>query len=164
MYQETQSNSLTVPKAKDVAAYTSYRKFWKKETNMGVYNALLNGITLNVIAEMFSISVTEVQSIITNTNFMIKLQEYLTGIVLANNAAKVIASEDVFNKLWTKVKENIDDIPPEICLKELTRMLPKRSGAINIINPENVKISQPAKPGELEDDFGFNGLPDEPKE
>lgn len=160
MSQELTSPVVVLPTSKD-PEYQAFRVFWKNPTNIGIYNALLNGITLNSIAEMHSISTVEVMTIITNKFFIGKLQEYLTGIIMANNTAKVIASEDVFNKLWARVKENVDDIPIEICLKELTKMLPTKPGSINIHNPKNVKINSKSSNAELDDDFGFEGLPED---
>ncbi|MBU2007455.1 MAG: hypothetical protein KKF08_18960 [Gammaproteobacteria bacterium] len=156
------TSPIVVPTPKN-PEYQAYRNFWKNQRNIGIYNALLNGITLNSIAEMHTISTVEVMTIITNKFFIGKLQEYLTGIIMANNTAKVIASEDVFNKLWARVKENVDDIPVEICLKELTKMLPTKPGSINIHNPKNVKINSKTSQSDLDDDFGFEGLP-EPNE
>ncbi len=150
-----------VPSYKETTEYRAYRRFWDVNMNTGIYNALLNGITLNVIAEMHGVSTANVMQVITNKYFMAKLQEYLTGIILANNAAKVMASEDVFNKLWTRVKDNVDEIPIEICLKELTKMLPTKPGSIHISNPKNVKINTKSSKEELDEDFGFDGLPEE---
>jgi hypothetical protein len=160
---QTTSPLPAVPTAKDAAEYKAYRRFWDDKTNMSIYNALLNGITLNVIAEMHGISSVDVQQVLTNKYFMARLQEYLTGIILANNAAKVIASEDVFNKLWSRVKDNVEDIPVEICLKELTKLLPTKAGTINIKNPKNVKINTKDSKEDLDNDFGFEGLPEEPQ-
>jgi len=150
-----------IPSYKDTVEYRAYKRFWDDKNNMSIYNALLNGITLNVIAEMHGLSTVDVQQVLTNKYFMARLQEYLTGIILANNAAKVMASEDVFNKLWTRVKDNVDDIPVEICLKELTKLLPTKPGSIHISNPKNVKINTKSSKEELDEDFGFEGLPEE---
>lgn len=159
MSTELISSDISIPTPKD-SDYQAYNKFWKDNLNIGIYNALLNGIALATIAEMHSISVMEVQKVVTHKHFLAKLQEYLTGIIFANNAAKIIASEDVFNKLWTKVKDNIDDIPAEICLKELTKLLPQKAGKIILNNPKNVKINSKSN-SDLSDDFGYEGLPEE---
>lgn len=159
--EPTISGTLSIPTAKEPTEYRAYRRFWEDTKNVGIYNALLNGITLNVIAEMHGLSTVDVQQVLTNKYFMARLQEYLTGIILANNAAKVMASEDVFNKLWTRVKDNVDDIPVEICLKELTKLLPTKPASIHIRNPKNVKINTKSSKEELDEDFGFEGLPEE---
>jgi hypothetical protein len=164
MLTDQTPNTLSVPAVpsyKDTVEYRAYKRFWDDNKNVSVYNALLNGITLNVIAEMHGVSTVDIQQILTNKYFMARLQEYLTGIILANNAAKVMASEDVFNKLWTRVKDNVNDIPVEICLKELTKLLPTKPGSIHISNPKNVKINTKSSKEELDEDFGFEGLPEE---
>jgi len=148
---------ITIDKSEKAMQY----RFWSDATNKVVYNGLLNGLTLSTIAEMNSLSVVKVQEIICNKFFMAKLQSFLNGIILANNAAKIMAAEDVFNKLWARVKDNVDDIPVEICLKELARMLPNKSGAININRPSNVVINPEEKKEPLDKDFGYEGLDDE---
>ena len=161
MANEVVIADIAAPSYKD-PEYQAFRNFWKNKQNIGIYNALLNGITLNTIADMHGIPSSSVMEIVTNKFFMSKLQEYLNGVILANSAAKVIASEDIFNKLWSRVKDDVDKIPVEICLKELARMLPsKPTGSININNPKNVKINSKGSKADIDNDFGFEGLPDE---
>jgi hypothetical protein len=148
---------ITIDKTEKAMQY----RFWSDNTNKAVYNGLLNGLTMSVIAEANGISTVKVQEIICNKFFMAKLQSFLNGIILANNAAKIMASEDVFNKLWSRVKDNVDDIPVEICLKELARMLPNKSGSINIHKPGNVVINPEERKEPLDKDFGYEGLDDE---
>ena len=145
----------------DEADKKNMYRFWSDNTNKAIYNSLLNGVNLSTIAEMNSMPIVKVQEIICNKYFMAKLQSFLNGIILANNTAKVIASEDVFNKLWERVRSSVDDIPVEICLKELTRMLPSKSGSINISRPGKVVINSDKKDEPLDKDFGYEGLEDE---
>jgi len=158
---EEQSVDLQKPEiiSVDETDKQNFYNFWSKATNKSIYNSLLNGIQLAKIAEIHNLTVTEVQQVVTSKYFIAKLQSFLNGLIFMNNTARVIASEDVFNKLWTKVKDNINEIAPEICLKELMKMLPQRQTSISINKPTNVTInSSKNKSDKLPEEFGYKEL------
>jgi len=150
------------------------KKFWKDERTAAAFNMFVQGKTIATIAETLSMKPVTVESIITNKFFISKLEAHLRGIMFTNQVAKVIAAADVFSKLWDRVNDNLNDIPPEICLKELTKLFPqKREGVI--INPKHMNVfmkvmkdsSTPEELGkrllDVDESMGYDGLKEDPE-
>lgn len=150
------------------------KKFWRESVYSGTFNLFVQGKTIAEIAETLSIKPVTVESIITNRFFIAKLETHLRGIMFTNQVAKVIAAADVFSKLWDRVNDNLNDIPPEICLKELTKLFPqKREGVI--INPKHMNVfmkvmkdsSTPEELGQrlmdVDESMGYDGLKEDPE-
>lgn len=144
------------------------RKFWRDPRVTNIFNLFVQGKGINFIAETLSMKPVTVENLVTNRYFIVKLETHLRGVLFTNQVARVIAAADVFSKLWDRVTDNIADIPPEICLKELTKMFPqKREGMI--INPKNMNVfmkvmdqtKTPVELGERLMDLGYDGLSDD---
>jgi hypothetical protein len=142
------------------------RSFWKDQRAGNVFNLFVQGKDIPSVAETLSMKPSTIEGIITNKFFIKKLESHIRGVLFTNQVAKVIAASDVFSKLWDRVVDNIEEIPPEICLKELTKMFPQKKEGM-IINPKNLNVfvsalkgQEPAELGErLEDlDLGYDGL------
>jgi hypothetical protein len=142
------------------------RSFWKDQRAGNVFNLCVQGKDIPSVAETLSMKPSTIEGIITNKFFIKKLESHIRGVLFTNQVAKVIAASDVFSKLWDRVVDNIEEIPPEICLKELTKMFPQKKEGM-IINPKNLNVfvsalkgQEPAELGErLEDlDLGYDGL------
>ena len=152
-------------------------KFWNDRRAVNVFNLFVAGKDISSIAEVLKMKPVTVESMVVKKFFIKKLESHLKGVLFTNQVAKVIASSDVFSKLWERVIENINDIPPEICLKELTKLFPstsiKKDGLI--INPKNMNVFIKAMKGEvnttdpderldevdLDEDLGYDGLDDD---
>lgn len=143
-------------------------KFWQDRRAVNIFNLFVQGKDISYIAETLSMRPTTVEGLITNKFFIVKLETHIRGILFTNQVAKVIASVDIFSKLWDRVSDNIEEIPPEICLKELTKLFPRKKEGM-IINPKNMNVFMNVlkghdptdlgeKLGEMEDDMGFEGL------
>lgn len=146
------------------------KKYWKDPRAASIFNLFVTGKDINFIAETLSMKPVTVEALITNKFFITKLETHIRGVLFTNQVAKVIASVDIFSKLWDRVSDNIEDIPPEICLKELTKLFPRKKEGM-IINPKNMNVfmsvlkgqtSDPQDLGdrlsEMDDDMGFEGL------
>lgn len=115
------------------------RKFWRDPRTSNIFNLFVQGKDIPFIAETLSIKPVTAEGLITNRFFIKRLEEHIRGVLFTNQVAKVIAASDVFSKLWDRVTNNIEDIPPEICLKELTKMFPQKKEGM-IINPKNMNV------------------------
>jgi len=143
------------------------KKFWSVRRNVNIFNLFVVGKDIPFIAEQLTMKPVTVESVITRKYFIKKLESHIKGLVFTNQVAKVIASSDVFSKLWERVMDNINDIPPEICLKELTKLFPTKKEGM-IINPKNMNIfvnalKEGRSPENIEDtltddNLGFEGL------
>jgi len=144
------------------------QKFWRDPRVKNIFNLFVQGKDISFIAETLSMKPVTIEGLITNKFFMIKLETHIRGILFTNQVAKVIASVDIFSKLWDRVSDNIEEIPPEICLKELTKLFPSKKEGM-IINPKNMNIFMNVLKGqgaanlsdkleEMEEDMGFEGL------
>ncbi len=145
------------------------QKFWADRRTASIFNLFVQGKDINFIAETLSMRPVTVESLVTNKFFIIKLESHIRGVLFTNQVAKVIASVDIFSKLWDRVSDNIEEIPPEICLKELTKLFPRKKEGM-IINPKNMNVFMNVLKGnttpgdlgdklsEMEEDMGFEGL------
>lgn len=115
------------------------RKFWRDPRTSNIFNLFVQGKDIPFIAETLSIKPITAEGLITNRFFIKRLEEHIRGVLFTNQVAKVIAAADVFSKLWDRVTNNIEEIPPEICLKELTKMFPQKKEGM-IINPKNMNV------------------------
>jgi len=147
------------------------KKFWRDPRSGNIFNLFVQGKDIPFIAETLSMKPVTVEGLITHRYFIKKLESHIRGVLFTNQVAKVIAASDVFSKLWDRVTNNIEEIPPEICLKELTKMFPQKKEGM-IINPKNMNVfmnvlkgQQPQDLGdkleEMETDLGFEGLPED---
>lgn len=165
----SEPNSLQEEKLSDVE---EERKFWKIQRNLNIFNLFVQGEEITSIATTLGIRPLTIESLITNKYFVNKLEKHLRGVVFTNQVSKVIAASDIFNKLWDKVRNNIDDIPAEICLKELTKLFPSKKEGL-VINPKNLNVfmqtldksTDPEDLGskliDLDEDMGYEGLADD---
>lgn len=146
----------------------SERKFWRDPRTSNIFNLFTQGKDIPFIAETLSIKPVTAEGLITNRFFIKKLEDHIRGVLFTNQVAKVIAASDVFSKLWDRVTNNIEEIPPEICLKELTKMFPQKKEGM-IINPKNMNVFMKVMKGMdsepladrlkgLDDPLGFEGL------
>ena len=144
------------------------RKFWRDPRVSNIFNLFTQGKDIPFIAETLSIKPSTAEGLITNKFFIKKLEDHIRGVLFTNQVAKVIAASDVFSKLWDRVTNNIEDIPPEICLKELTKMFPQKKEGM-IINPKNINVFMKVMKGleeepladrlkGLDDPLGYEGL------
>ena len=157
---------------KDIALLEE-RKFWNVRRNVNIFNLFVMGKDIPTIAETLSMKPITVESVLIRKYFMTRLEAHIKGVLFTNQVAKVIASSDVFSKLWERVVDNINDIPPEICLKELTKLFPTKKEGM-IINPKNMNIFMQVMKGEtppedlgdkladMDDDLGYEGLEEDP--
>lgn len=113
--------------------------FWKSQKNVDIYNLFINGATIMDIAEKIKIKPTSVETILTHRFFIQRLENHMRGLMFAHQVSGVIAKADIFQRLWDKVRDNMADIAPEICLKELTKLLPRKREGL-IINPKNMNV------------------------
>jgi hypothetical protein len=150
------------------------RKFWLDPRARNVFNLFVQGKSIDVIVETLNMKRFTVENMMINRFFVAKLETYLRGIMFTNQVAKVIAAADVFSKLWDRVNDNLADIPPEICLKELTKLFPqKREGVI--INPKHMSVFMkvmkdsniPEELGQrlldVDENMGYDGLKEDPE-
>lgn len=157
---------------KDIVTETAEeKKFWLVTNRYHIFNLFTQGKDVNTIAETLSLRPLTVEQTITNKFFIAKLEQHIKGVLFTNQVAKVIAANDIFSKLWDRVTNNIDEIPPEICLKELTKMFPRKREGV-LINPKSMNVFMKVMKGEVpasitpyeeEDDaeMGFEGLEDD---
>jgi hypothetical protein len=149
------------------------KKFWNSSQNLNVYNLFVQGKAIVDIAGTLKMRPVTVEKIITRSFFVKRLEHHLRGVMFTTQVAQILAKDNIFSKLWERVRDNIEDIPPEICLKELTKLFPQKKDGL-IINPKNMNIfmkvmqdTPPEKLGErleeIEDDFGFEGLDEDDK-
>lgn len=151
-------------------------KFWRDQRNVNVFNLFVDGKDIPTIAETLSMKPVTVERMITEKYFIKKLESHIRGVLFTNQVAKIIASTEIFSKLWDRVTNNIEEIPPEICLKELTKLFPNASKKEGfIINPKNMNIFINAMKGnldptdigkhleksDLDGDMGYEGLSDD---
>lgn len=115
------------------------KKFWRLQRNLDIFNLFVQGKGIVSISETLSMKPLTVEGILTNRYFVSKLEKHLRGVIFTNQVSKVIAASDVFNKLWARVTDNIEEIPPEICLKELTKLFPRKKDGL-VINPKNLNV------------------------
>ena len=143
------------------------RKFWRDPRPGNIFILFVQGKDIPFIAETLSMKPVTVEGLVTHRYFIKKLESHIRGVLFTNQVAKVVAASDVFSKLWERVTDNIEEIPPEICLKELTKMFPQKKEGM-IINPKNMNVfmsvlnKQPQELGdrleEMEEGLGFEGL------
>jgi len=131
------------------------QKFWKDRRAVNVFNLFVQGKDIASIAEVLAMKPTTVEIMVVNKHFMTKLETFIRGLLFNNQVAKVIASAEIFTKLWERTTENMEDIPPEICLKELTKLFPTKKEGM-IINPKNMNVFMKVMKGEVPD--GYPGL------
>ena len=147
------------------------KRFWRDPRTPGVFNLFIQGKDIPTIAEVTKLKPLTIEGMVTNKFFVEKLESHFRGVLFTNQVAKVIAASDVFTKLWDRVTDNIEEIPVEICLKELVKMFPQQKKEGMIVNPKNMNVfvnAMKAKgntdPVELKDrlaeidDMGFEGL------
>ena len=158
---------------KTIVEVEEERKFWNDPRTRNIFNLFVQGKDINFISETLSIRPVTVENLITNRFFIAKLEIYLRGIMFTNQVARVIASADVFSKLWDRVRDNIDQIPPEICLKELTKLFPQKKEGV-IINPKHMNVFMKVMKGEatpeelgkrlmdIDEHMGYQGLDEDP--
>lgn len=144
------------------------KRFWAVQKNLDVYNLFVQGNSILAIAELLKCRPLTVEKTITTNFFVKRLEHHLRGLMFSTQVAQIIAKDDVFSKLWTRVRDNIEEIPPEICLKELTKLFPQKKEGM-VINPKSMnvfmKVLEKSEPEDLgktldsmDDDFGFEGL------
>lgn len=144
------------------------RKFWKDPRLSPIFNLFVQGKDIPSIAEKLKMKPITVEGLITRKYFIKKLETHIRGVLFTTQVSKVIAASDIFSKLWERVTDNIEEIPPEICLKELTKMFPQKKEGM-IVNPKNMNIFMDTLKGqppedlgkkleEMEEDMGFEGL------
>lgn len=148
------------------------KKFWRDPRVRDIFNLFTQGKDINAMSETLSIKPITIEGLITNKFFIAKLEAHIRGVLFTNQVAKVIAASNIFSKLWDRVTDNIEEIPPEICLKELTKLFPTKKEGM-IINPKNMNIFMKVMKGEipqddldqrltnLDNDLGFDGLEDD---
>jgi len=150
----------------ELAELDENRAFWKDPRAGNIFNLFTQGKDIPMIAETLSMRPATIEGMITNKYFIKKLEDHIRGVLFTNQVAKVIAASDVFSKLWDRVTNNIEEIPPEICLKELTKMFPQKKEGM-IINPKNMNVFMNVLKGQdpedvgkrLDDiDLGYDGL------
>lgn len=156
---------------KQLEAIELRKKFWRDPRVVNVFNLFVQGKDIRTISETLSMKPVTVENVIVNKFFITKLESHIKGILFTNQVAKVIAASDIFSKLWDRVTDNIEEIPPEICLKELTKLFPTKKEGM-IINPKNMNVFMKVMKGEvpstglnerladMDEEFGFEGLED----
>ena len=164
---------------KEQADKNAYSNFWRQQKNVNVYNLFINGTTIMEIADKLQLKPTSVEFAITNRFFIQRLEKHMRGLMFTHQVSGVIANTDIFQKLWERTRDNINDIAPEICLKELTKLLPRKKEGL-IVNPKNMNvfmkvINKAESPEDLgdqldklpdgsEESFGFEPLKETGKE
>lgn len=150
------------------------KRFWNDHRTGSIFNLFVQGKDIMFIADTLSLRPTTIERLIVNKYFVAKLESHVRGLVFTNQVAKVIASTNIFSKLWERVADNIEEVPVEICLKELTKMFPTKKEGM-IVNPKSMNVfmkvikseTAPEELGkkllDLEDDMGFEGLEDDSK-
>lgn len=146
------------------------RQFWTGR-NIQIYNLFVSGKAIYEIAELCSIRPLTVEKAVIEPYFMKRLESHLRSTLFTTQVSKVLCAADIFNKLWSKVSDNMADIAPEIALKELTKLIQHDSkGSVKILNPENIniflnKLEEAKQSGDfsavskdLEADFGYTPL------
>jgi DNA-binding CsgD family transcriptional regulator len=147
--------------------------FWGLKRNRDIFNLFKNGKSIEDIATTLEIKPDTVINVVTNDYFRARLDKYLAAKVYMFQTSSIIALDDISKRLWEKVRLSLDDIAPEICLKELTRLISMKPNQSKVINPKqyNVVINDSKDATEmakemvgkiLDDDFGFEPLPDKP--
>lgn len=150
------------------------KRFWHDNRIVNVFNLFVAGKDIPAISETLSMKKVTVENLIVNKFFVAKLEAHVRSILFTNQVTKVLAASDIFSKLWDRVRDNIEEIPPEICLKELTKLFPTQKEGM-IVNPKNMNVFMKVMKGEvspsnleerladMDDDLGFEGLKDDSK-
>jgi len=137
------------------------RSYWQNPKHMMIYNLFIDGKTIMEIADITKArSPIDVENTITNKYFMRRLESHVRGVDFTFKINKVLATYNVFNILWNKVKDNINDMSPEVCLRELTKFLPsdkKELIAQLFIDGAEVKVKKEDK-DYIDAEFGYVGL------
>ncbi|NYT19758.1 MAG: hypothetical protein GKC08_05670, partial [Methanosarcinales archaeon] len=120
------------PNDKKIIEYKEQeKKFWNDQRNLNVYNLFVQGKSITDICTALNYRPLTVEKIITTAFFVKRLEHHLRGVMFTTQVAQILAKDNIFSKLWDRVRDNIEDIPPEICLKELTKLFPqKKDGMI----------------------------------
>jgi hypothetical protein len=171
------STALTKNKKKAIYDKNSYYRFWKDTTNSGVYNMIIQGKTVAEVSLALDLSYIKLERILSHPAFLKRLDAQLKTVMFGNQAAKILASEEVFSKLWERIRNNIDQISVEVCLKEFTKLLPYIQEPAKLMTPSNINIflNNPQNKEtqiayeyndtikETEDRFGYTGLAEDPE-
>jgi DNA-binding CsgD family transcriptional regulator len=154
---------------------TERDKFWGWQNHRDIYNLFKEGKKIEEIAETMGMRPDTVVNIVTNDAFRARLEKYLAAKVYMQQTASILAMEDMSKRLWDKVKNNMNDIPTEICLKELTKLISSKGNTNKVINPKQFNMTfnevkdAPEKAKEflskvIDADMGYEPLPDKPDE
>jgi hypothetical protein len=120
----------------------AYKNFWRAQRPKVIYNMFTQGKTVAEICEATSLNPEQFCKIIVHPMFLRKLESHLRGILFAHQAAQIIGLEEITNKLWDRVRNNIDSISVEVCLKELVRLLPlqKEQAKLDLNIPKDSSV------------------------
>ena len=119
----------------------NYNNFWSTDKVSQVYTMIVDGYSVSDICKVLSMRSSTIAKIIINKYFTDRIEKNIRAMVFAHQVSATVAREDVFSRLWNRVKDNIEEISPEVCLKELVKLFPdlgNKKGVI--INPKNMAV------------------------
>jgi len=119
----------------------NYNNFWSTDKVPQVYKMITDGYSVSDVCKVLNMRESTIARIITNKYFTDRIEKNIRAMVFAHQVSATIAREDVFSRLWNRVKDNIEEISPEVCLKELVKLFPdlgNKKGVI--INPKNMAV------------------------
>lgn len=141
------------------------QSWWRNKRNRDVYSLFTDGKSIDEITEILGArSCSDIERVITHEYFMRRLENHLHGVNFAYKVNQVLATENVFQLLWNRVRDNIEEISPEVCLRELSKFLPtnKKEIIAKIFMSEN-KEAPKENSDFYEADLGYEGLEDSDK-
>ena len=87
-----------------------------------------SGMKMDTICETLGIRQDTLSAIVSHPYFTDRLDKFIKAKTYLYRTSTILAMDEIFNKLWARTRLEIDKIPAEICLKELTRLVPIRTG------------------------------------
>lgn len=147
----------------------SEQKFWANPNHWAIYKLFKGGKGVMEIAEELNMRPFWVEETVCSPFFAKKIEHYLNSEIFSFQTGRIRAVNEVFMKLWKRVQDNIDEIPPVDCLKELMKLIPARSESLKLQDPKQynllmlfgdskTKDPEQSEGSDVSESFGFQGL------
>lgn len=140
------------------------KKFWANKSHWAVYRLFKEGKSIDYISNALNMKPHWVEEIVSSKYFIKKLEHYIAAELFGFQVGRLVALEDLFAKLWTRVSNNVDKLSPEVCLTSLMKILPAKTevSSPKVINPKQFNLFVNLL-GKLDNDNPDEDLNDNPK-
>jgi len=149
---------------------TEEQKWWRSPKRLEVFRLLIEGTSIQAIAEDLDKSLLSIQQIVSNPFFLRRLEGFLSKILFNFQVNKVMAVNEVFKLYWDIIvgKKVIEGFPPKEASAHLIKILALKEGnSPQIINPKQYNLimnifktttSSKTATKDLSKEFGFKDL------